>query len=210
MFIKNYLLFSVFCFIFANDAYADFYSCKDNTGHIVTSDRPIPECADKSTQIYKDNGMLKDQISGALTPEQKREAQLKDKQKSDEAKRIDNAKREQRYLTAHYPDENAIELARKHDIDTLESKISAENKVLETATATLNQDQKALPLLTQNQPAKAAEFQQKIIELTQTIQESNRLIHNYRNEEINVNHQYDDIHKHYLDVVPAVRKQPGA
>ena len=187
----------------AAGARADFYSCKDGTGHLVTSDRPIPECADRSTQIYKDNGTLKSQLSGAMTEEQKKAAEMQQQQRARQVQHQEDIRREQLFLTAHYPDEKAIETARRQALSAIETRIGTETGNIATATATLNQNQKLLPGLPKSQQSKIQDARSKIEDMTQAISESNRLITAFRNEEIKVNQQYDAIHKRYAEIIPA-------
>jgi len=199
----NTLIFFVFGLSLACRAHADIYSCKDNSGHLLTSDRPIPECADKPVQIYNSNGTLKDQIAAPPTPEQRRAAELREQQHLREAQRQEDVKREQLYLTAHYPNEAAIEIARKQEISAIETKIAIETRTLETTTDTLNQSQEELNAIPDNQPAKIRAAQLKVDDLTQSVNESNHLIHNYRQEEVNINRQFDETHRRYLEIIPA-------
>ncbi len=199
----NTLIFFVFGLSLACRAHADIYSCKDNSGHLLTSDRPIPECADKPVQIYNSNGTLKDQIAAPPTPEQRRAAELREQQHLREAQHQEDVKREQLYLTAHYPNEAAIEIARKQEISAIETKIAIETHTLETTTDTLNQSQEELNAIPDNQPAKIRAAQLKVDDLTQSVNESNHLIHNYRQEEVNINRQFDETHRRYLEIIPA-------
>lgn len=200
---KNLCFFVVFCGFLTTRAYADFYTCKDNSGHVVTSDRPIPECANRPTQIYQDNGILKNQLSAEPTPEQRRMAQLQEQQQAKEAARQEDIKREQRYLLTHYPNEDAIEVARKQAIDAIESKIATETRAIETATEALRKNQNAISLTPQDQPAKIRELQLKGDDLNQFIEESYRLIGNYRTEEVNINQRFDNTHKRYIEIILA-------
>lgn len=193
---------TLLCLSLTSNAYADFYSCKDNAGHIVTSDRPIPECAKKSTQVFQDNGVLKNEIPAPPTPEERRAEQLLEQQRAVDAVRQDAIKQEQRYLTAHYRNEKAIEVARKHAIDEVEAKISVETATIGTATAALRKNQNALSVIPKNQIVKIHDLQLKCDDLNQTITESTRMIGNYQAEKITINRQFDDTHKRYAELIP--------
>jgi len=201
----THLLLVISALLPSSRANADFYSCKDSSGHVISSDRPIPECADKSTQIFKENGTLKSQIAAPLTPEQRRAAAIQEQQHQKEAQHQEELKQEQLFLIAHYPNESAIEAARKREIDAIDTKIATETRNIETATTALNNNQKMLPNLPKTQTLKIRETQTKIDDMTQSIQESTRLIHSYQAEEISVNKQFDATHKRYLEVVSATR-----
>jgi len=194
--------FILLCLLLPTHARADFYSCKDNAGHLVTSDRPIPECADKPVSVFKDNGMLKTQIATPLNAAQRKAAELQEQERAKEQLNKENLNREQRFLVAHYPNLQAIESARKKELDVIESKIANEKHNIETATTALEQDQTAMPGLAKANPGKVNETKMRIANNTLAIQESNRLLHSYQIEENNVNQQYDEMHKRYVEIVP--------
>lgn len=124
---KTTLLFFVIpSLLLSTRANADFYTCKDNSGHVISSDRPIPECADKSTQIFKENGTLKAHIPAPPTPEQRKAAEIQEQQREKDAQHQEELKREQLFFISHYPNENAIELARTRELDAINAKIAIE------------------------------------------------------------------------------------
>ena len=197
---------TILCLLLSSRARADFYSCRDSAGHMVTSDRPIPECADRSTQVFKENGILKNQISTPQNEQQRKAAEILEQQRVRETQHQEDLKREHLFLVAHYPTEEAVEVARKKELDALNVKISAETRNIEAATTALNTSQKMLPNLPKNQPSKIRETQSKIEDMTQAIQESNRLIHNYRIEQDNVNQQFDATHKRYNELITSNKR----
>jgi len=169
---------------------------------LITSDQPIPECASKPTQVFQNNGTLKNEIPASLTVEQRHAAELKEQQRAKDAAQQEDLKREQRYLTAHYPDEASIEIARKQAIKSIESKIATETQSLQAANETLRKNQNAISITPKDQLVKIHELQLKTADLNQTITESSRLIANYRTEEVTVNNQFDATHKRYLEIIP--------
>lgn len=100
------------CALLPAVARADYYSCKDSSGHLLTSDQPIPECAEKSTQVYKDSGILKNQLT-PVSAEQRHIAERQEQQRVLSERQNEQNKKEQRYLLTHYPTEQDVELARK-------------------------------------------------------------------------------------------------
>lgn len=196
-----FFAFSALLMWASTPVHADIYRCRDKTGQIITSDRVIPECSDKVTQVYTSNGVLKEQFNGTLTPEQKRMADLEKQQRLKEAKIEEDNKKQLRYLTAHYPTEADIEIARQKALNALNEKIITEQKLIETNT-------KALKVLQQEQArwskAQANHFmdgQLKEDGLRQTILQSNRAIQRYMTQKDDINRQFDDTHKRYLEIV---------
>ena len=194
---------ALLCLLVPAISFADVYSCKDSTGQLLTSDRPIPECADKMVRISKDNGVLINEIAPPLTPAQRQAADLQAQQRAKEASQKEYLLREQRFMVAHYPDEQSIEAARKTEIDALDIRIATEKNNIETATVTLEQTKTMLPNIPANNALKINETKMKIADLTLAIQESNHLIQNYQKEEVKINQHYDATHKRYVEIMRA-------
>ena len=130
-------IFSLVLFLLLTNAHADVYTCKDGAGHLVTSDRAVTECSDKTTEVYTNTGVLKNQLQGTLTPEQKHAAQVQEQKRIKDAHEQDTIKKEQRYLTAHYPTEQDVEIARRKALDAIDAKIALEKQVIKESTNSL-------------------------------------------------------------------------
>lgn len=109
---------------------AEIYVCKDASGHTITADRPIPECADRSMRQLDANGITRREIAAPLTPEQKRardaleEKRRIDKAAADEQRLYDNA------LITRYRNEDDIALARKRAVDLLNDQMKIDTNAL--------------------------------------------------------------------------------
>jgi hypothetical protein len=191
----------LFYALISSQAHADFYSCKDNTGHLITSDRPIPECADKATQVFKNNGMLKTEMHGALTPEQRHAAELQEQQRALATRQAESDKKEQRYLLAHYPSEHDVEVERKKALDIVELKITVEKKNIAATTELFNKNHNELVQLAKNQASKINEMKNKEDDLKLTIAQSDKLIQRYQAEAVSINREFDDTHKRYIELI---------
>lgn len=101
------------------------YTCRDKAGRTLTSDRPIPECADRAMRELNSSGTVLREIPAPLTLEQRRQKEL------DEAKKklADDAAREQKRrdeaLLAAYSSEDKIEFARRRALTDTEALIKA-------------------------------------------------------------------------------------
>jgi hypothetical protein len=92
-----------------------FYMCKDAAGRTLTSDRPIPECADRTIREYGSNGVLKREIVPPLTAEQKREKAAEAQRRKAELAAVEEQKRSDRALLARYRSEDDIAQARQRE-----------------------------------------------------------------------------------------------
>ena len=90
------------------------YTCTDQYGRKLTSDRPIPECSDREQRELNRSGSTRRVVPRAMSPvEQQREAQ----RKREEQRQAEIARSQQRLdqaLVARYPDKEAHDAGRKN------------------------------------------------------------------------------------------------
>jgi hypothetical protein len=191
--IKTLILFSL---LNAASAHAEIYMCKDAAGHTLTSDRPIPECADRAMREYGKNGMVKRDIPAPLTAEQKRE-QLAQQEKKKAADIIaDEQKKADRALLARYQNEGDIDRARLRDTASLAELIVQQKKALTAAEQEWNALQAAAPAQKQTGGANAGKVgkaAQKTLDARLTLQDTQA-------ELGQVNAKYDQILKRYREI----------
>lgn len=182
-------------------AAAEIFTCRDDTGHLMTADRPIPECSSKTTQVFTDNGTLKKQLSQPLTTEQRHAAELLMQHNAEQVQLQHDLDRERRFLKTHYPNEAAIEVAREKERHGIADKMALENKTIKTATDALHQQQNALGRLPANQLSQKVDVQLKIDSLQQTIRDSGRQVQSYQTQLRSVDRDYDATHERYVELI---------
>lgn len=193
--------------ILSAHAYAEIYRCRDSAGRLITADRIMPECADKTTQVYTNSGVLRRQLPGPITAEQRRAAELEEQQRIKQIQQQIQEQKEKRYLTTHYPTEQAIEVARQKELDVVEEKIGEEKKTIEVTTEALTKNRQGQARLSKKQTEELSRAQNEEEQLVQTIQQSERMIQRYQVEKTKVNHQFDETRKRYLEIVGPDNKQ---
>ncbi|WP_293778861.1 DUF4124 domain-containing protein [uncultured Oxalicibacterium sp.] len=114
-------------------AQAGIYICKDGGGRTLTSDRPIPECADRVMREYSDKGVLKREIAAPLTPEQKQQLEAQRRQRQAEEEALAERRRSDRALLARFHNEQEIEAARQRESATLSNLIVQQKAALHVA-----------------------------------------------------------------------------
>ena len=100
------------------------FSCKDDNGRVITSDRPIPECAKRPMRELNVYGVVTSEHSAPLTAEQ-----LRQKRIDDEAQRIAALKRRQeqsrdKALLIAYPTMASLDSVRELQISDLRGEIA--------------------------------------------------------------------------------------
>ncbi len=113
---------------FSGFARAEIFSCKDEAGRVITSDRPIPECSKRDVRVLRTDGLSKGMIAAPLTEIQRkqREADL------EVARAKANVDRERlsrdRALVAAFPTMAVLDEQRKRQLDEVQIEIDAAKK----------------------------------------------------------------------------------
>ena len=115
------------CSLVVQSAQAEIYTCKDAAGRTITSDRPIPECADRAMFVRQNPNQSQREIPRPKTVEERRKADAEEEKQKIEAQLEQDRKREELYLLANFKSETDIELARQRSIETLKEKIRVGN-----------------------------------------------------------------------------------
>lgn len=114
-------------------AHAAIYMCKDASGRTITSDRPIPECADRTMRELNSAGALKREIAPPPTPEQKRLAEEQIRQRQAAELAMTEQRRSDQAMLARYRSETDIENARLRETTTLANLIVQQKSALQVA-----------------------------------------------------------------------------
>lgn len=112
------------------------YTCKDAQGRTYTSDRPIPECADRPIRELNRDGTTRREIMPQLTGEQRRQKELEEQKKREEEALRREQERKDKALLASYGKEEDIELARKRALSGPEDIIKGAELRLKEIDAT--------------------------------------------------------------------------
>ena len=112
------------------DAFAQIYVCKDASGHTITADRPIPECANRSMRELDRNGVTRREIAAPLTAQQRRERDLQEEKQRIEAVASEQQRLADRALTTRYRNESDIGVSRQRAIDLLDEQMRIDTNAL--------------------------------------------------------------------------------
>jgi hypothetical protein len=101
------------------------YTCIDDRGRRLTSDRPIADCATKEQQLLNRDGSLRTVIPPTLTADERAEKEARDRKLAEARVAQQDAVRRDRNLIARYPNEAAHRKAREAALDPLRLAIKA-------------------------------------------------------------------------------------
>lgn len=201
----SFSVLSLFCAMSAQEACADIFRCTNAAGKLITSDKPIPECQNRATKIYRNNGTLKAEVAPPLSAEQKKKLEQEAERRKTEQLAEEEQKREERYLNAHYRSEVDIEVARKRAVDALEDKrklafdqLNAINNNITLLQVELNKSKKS-----------SSEYdllRQRAEDLSQSVLNNRAVIAFYDQEILRTHKEYDETLARYKKYVSSARK----
>lgn len=199
------LFFFALTLVSANNQ-AQIFMCKDASGRTVTSDRPIPECADRAGRELTREGLLKREIAAPLTPEQKRQKQILEDQQKAEQTAADEQKRQDQLLKTRYLSVSEIEAARKRSRDPLLEKMKASATTITALEKTLKSieeekefyKKKTLPL----------SLTRKIEDVESALINEKKNVQGYATDIVNSDANYDQIIKHYREITGMPANNP--
>jgi hypothetical protein len=179
-----------------------FYMCKDASGRTLTSDRPIPECADRTMREYGNNGVLKREITPPLTAEQKRAKEIERQQRQAQQVALEEQRRTDRALLARYRSEEDIEAARKRSSATLIEQV--EQQKVELAVADKEwQTARAAVDARREQGEVPPALQAKLVQALENLRVRRTLLRESEGSLSQINAKYDTVMQRYRDVATA-------
>ena len=115
----------------STSANAEIYSCKDEAGRTITSDRPLPDCGNRAIRVLRPDGLQKGEIAAPLTAEQKAQKDAADERRRAQENAIREQKQYDRALMAAFPTVQALEASRKRQVAEIAEEIAAAKRRIE-------------------------------------------------------------------------------
>ena len=106
------------------------YSCIDANGKRLTSDRPIPECANRDQRVLNPDGSVKRVLPPTPTADERAEQETRDRQAALDRAAQQDAIRRDRNLMARFPNESAHNKARAKALDDVRNSVQLSEKRL--------------------------------------------------------------------------------
>lgn len=95
------------------------YSCVDERGRRLTSDRPIPECNAREQKVLNKDGSVRGVRPPTLTADEQAEADARERRAAEQRAALADAVRRDRNLMQRYRDEAAHQRAREGALDSV-------------------------------------------------------------------------------------------
>lgn len=168
---------------------AQIYSCIDAGGRKLTSDRPIPECANRDQRVLNADGSVRKIVPPVPTADEKAEAEAAERRAAAERAAQQDAVRRDRNLKLRYPNEAAHRRAREAALDDVRKAVRNSEERLKLLAA------ERKPLLDESEfyagrqmPAK---LKQALDANDAAVDAQRTLVQNQQEEIVRINALYD-------------------
>ena len=112
----------------ASSANPSIYTCIDDQGRRLTSDRPIAACTNKEQRVLNRDGSLRRIVPPTLTAEERAEREAAERRAELQRAAQADAVRRDRNLVARFPNEAAHNRAREAALDSVRAAMKATEK----------------------------------------------------------------------------------
>lgn len=113
---------------FTRVAAGEIYLCVDAKGRKLTSDRPIPECADREQKEYNPSGTVRRIVPPPPTAAERAAMEEKERKAQEERQRLAEQKRVQKLLLARYPNRGIHDADRAKALQSVDDVIASAQK----------------------------------------------------------------------------------
>lgn len=100
------------------------YTCTDAHGRRITSDRPIPECADREQRELSPSGLVKRVIPGAVSAQQQEQLNKQAEQEAEQRAREREQVRKDRALMNRYTNQRQHDAEREKQLAMVDTNIA--------------------------------------------------------------------------------------
>jgi chromosome segregation ATPase len=176
------------------------YMCRDDAGHMLSSDRPIAECSRHPMRELDRSGITRREIAAPLSAEEKQRQIEEEARRRAEREAQAEQRRSDRALLARFRSEADIEAARKTDAGRVRENAGREAQALERA----RQRQQTLEarLALNRGGNEAPELQRQLQEADRAVSESRRRLDDYEAEIMQIDARMDAMARRFRELKP--------
>jgi hypothetical protein len=168
------------------------YTCTDDRGHMITSDRPIAACMDRPQTELSPSGTVRRTIGPSLTGPERAAQEAKDRVAREEQVKQAEEKRRDRALLVRYPNRAAHDKERAQALGQVDDVILAAQKRL-AELQTQRQNIAGEFDFYQKDPSRApASLQREAADNAHSIDVQSRFITEQEAEKKRINARFDD------------------
>lgn len=187
-------------FLAVGNAHAQIYMCKDAAGRTITSDRPIPECADRVIRELDGAGRTRREIRPPPTAEERRQTALQEEKRKADELAADEQRRNDRLLRSRFRSEDDLDAARTQSIAVVEEQLKRERTKLASSEKQQQKTQAEIESLKKRNAPVPVSTQQQLADELQSADDTMNKIQEYEAEIAQINAKYDAMLKRYREM----------
>ena len=168
------------------------YTCTDAKGRKLTSDRPIPECADREQRLLNPSGTVRTIVGPNLTGPERAALEARQRREAEERSRQAEEKRRERALLVRYPNRSVHDKERSEALGQISVvRQAALNRVKELERQRRELDAE-LEFYAQDPSKVPPSLKRLVDENTQSMAVQERFIADQDAEMVRVNARFDE------------------
>jgi hypothetical protein len=171
----------------------------------ITSDRPIPECADRAVRELDKSGRTRRDIPAPMTAEEKRRLQQEEERRKADEALAEEQRKSDRLLRARYKSEADIEEARKRALDQVDDRIKRDKAALAAAEKQQQQAQAEADALKKKNATVPTVLQHRIDDASQSVTATRKAIQGNEADVAEVNAKHDALLKRFRELNVAAK-----
>lgn len=173
-------------------ATAGIYTCVDARGRTLTSDRPIPECMDRTQKELNPSGTVKRQVPPPLTAQEAARQEEEQRAAAEEQARRAEEKRKDRALVLRYPSQAPHDRDRREALAGVDAMILIAQNNLSDLVAVRKQIDLEMEFYTKDPSQAPSALRRQLDDNTRRMQERRRQISDQQLEKTRINRRFDD------------------
>lgn len=168
------------------------YTCVDNRGRKLTSDRPIAECNDREQVELNPSGTVRRKIGPSLTAPEQAALEKKQREEAQAKARLEEEKRRDRALLTRYPNKSTHDQERRDALAQVDVVIEAAKHRLVTLQKQRTEINTELEFYKGDPNRAPASLRRQLEDNTQATAIQNRFIADQEEEKRRINARFDD------------------
>lgn len=181
-------------------AHAQIYMCKDASGRTLTSDRPIPECADRAVREFGKDGAKRRDLPPPPTAEERRQQKLDEEKRKADALAAEERAKSDRLLLERYATEKDIEAARRRALELVQDHIKREEASVAAADKQLTQVRAEEEAQKKKGAAPTPDLKRRLDEAAKALAGRTKSMEDYKAEAAKINTKYDEILTRFREI----------
>lgn len=168
------------------------YSCVDNSGRTITSDRPIPSCLDREQRELNPSGTTRRRVEPNYTAREQEQREARQREATQAALRAQEERRRERALLIRYPNAATHDRERAEAMAQIDAVIHAARKRLSELAEERRKADGEMEFYKKDPSKAPASLRRQLDDNDQSVAVQNRFIGEQDAEKRRVNARFDE------------------